>query len=89
MSIGVGRRSPGLGANIAGRMTARASSRLILVPGTASGSMATLMEKRYVVFSMLWSADDPGSDGRASVARDRLHGHAPRLSVVGCVFQGW
>ena len=27
--------------------------------------------------------DDPGSDGRASVARDRLHGHAPGFSVVG------
>lgn len=40
------------------------------------------METRYVAFSMLWYADDPGSDGRASVARDRLHGHAPRLSVV-------
>jgi transposase len=36
----------------------------------------------YVAFSMLWFADDPGSDGRVSVARDRLHGHAPRLSVV-------
>src|SRR6478735_4804983 len=62
---------------------ARASSRLILVVGTASGSMATLMETRYVAFSMLWYADDPGSDGRASVAGDRLHGHAPGLSVVG------
>lgn len=54
-----------------------------MVAGTASGSMATLMETRYVVFSMLWYADDPGSDGRASVARDRVHGHSPRLSVVG------
>lgn len=27
--------------------------------GAASGSMATLMETRYVAFSMLWSADDP------------------------------
>lgn len=53
---------------------AMASSRLILVSGTPSGSMATLMQTRYVLFSMLWSADDPGSDGRASVARDRLHG---------------
>ena len=44
--------------------------------------MAKLMETRYVAFSMLWFADDPGSDGRASVAGDRLHGHAPRLSVV-------
>ena len=50
---------------------------------TASGSMATLMETRYVAFSMLWFADDPGSDRRASVARDRLHRHAPRLPVVG------
>ena len=45
--------------------------------------MAMWTETRYVAFSMLWSADDPGSDWRASVARDRLHGHAPRLSVVG------
>lgn len=45
--------------------------------------MATLMETRYVAFSMLWYADDPGSDGLASVAGDRLHGHAPRLSVAG------
>lgn len=29
--------------------------------------MATLMETRYVAFSMLWCADDPGSDRRASV----------------------
>jgi len=34
-----------------------------------------------------WSADDPGSDGRASVARDRRDGHAPRLSVVGTQVQ--
>jgi hypothetical protein len=33
--------------------------------------MATLMETRYVAFSMLWYADDPDSDGRASVAGDR------------------
>jgi hypothetical protein len=45
--------------------------------------MATLMETRYLAFSMLWYADDPGSNGRASVAGDRLHGHAPRFSVVG------
>ena len=71
------------------RRKSRASSRLILVAGTASGSMATLMETRYVAFSMLWSADDdPGSDGRASVARDRLHGYAPRLSVVGAPSAG-
>src|SRR6516165_3329290 len=62
---------------------AGASSRLILVADIASGSMATLMETRCVEFSMLWCADDPGSDRRASVARDRLHGYAQRLSVVG------
>src|SRR3954469_15298884 len=45
--------------------------------------MATLMETHYVAFSMLWYADDPGSDRRTSVACDRLHGHAPRLSVAG------
>lgn len=33
--------------------------------------MATLMETRCVEFSMLWCADDLGSDRRASVARDR------------------
>ncbi|MFK4495990.1 hypothetical protein ABIF86_000281 [Bradyrhizobium japonicum] len=59
----------------------------VLVVGIASGSMATLMETCYVAFSMLWPADDPGSDGCASVARDRLHGHAPRLSVVGTPVQ--
>lgn len=49
--------------------------------------MATLMETRYVAFSMLWYADDPGSDGRASVAGDRLHGHAPRLSTLALQVQ--
>lgn len=29
------------------------------VAGTASGSMATLMETRYVASTMLWYADDP------------------------------
>ncbi len=62
---------------------ARASSRLILGADTASGSMATLMETRCVESSMLWCADDPGSDRRPSVARDRLHGYAQRLSVAG------
>lgn len=70
------------------RGKAKASSRLILVPGTASGSMATSMATRSVVFSMLWCADDPGSDVRASVAGDRPHGYAPRLSVVGAPSAG-
>jgi hypothetical protein len=35
--------------------------------------MTTLMETRYVAFSMLWYADDPGSDGRASVAGHRRY----------------
>ena len=49
--------------------------------------MATLMETRCVEFSMLWCAGDLGSDRRASVARDRLHGYAQRLSVVGAQVQ--
>lgn len=49
--------------------------------------MATFMETRYVAFSRLWYADDPGSDERASVARDRLHGHAPRLPSLALQVQ--
>src|SRR4051794_34647931 len=60
-----------------------ALSRSTLVAGTASGSMATLMETPCVGFSRLWCADDPGSDGYARVACDRLHGHAARLSDAG------
>jgi len=45
--------------------------------------MATLMETRCIELSMLWCVNDLGSDGRASVARDGLHGYAQRLSIVG------
>ena len=66
-----------------------ASSRLILVAGTASGSMATLIRTCHpIAFSRLWNTDDPDPDGRASVAGDGPYRHAVWLSELGSAGAG-
>lgn len=44
--------------------------------------MATSTEASYVVFTTAWSADGPRSTRRASAARERVQGHAPRFSAL-------
>ncbi|MCP1909490.1 hypothetical protein J2R96_001970 [Bradyrhizobium elkanii] len=69
------------------RRKSQGTSRWILVADTASESMVMLMETCYVEFSMPWCADDPGSDRSASVARDKLHRYAQRLSSLALQVQ--